>query len=216
MEQVIHRFRGAVFGGFNRRDVLEYIESTDRENSRKIQALTEELEQTRQEKTALATELDGLRSHSGDLADQEAKVRASLEESSRSLTTVRGELQTTRTQLAVAKKELADLQEKVAQLEPMARRYEALKDRVATVELDAHQKAQATVDKAQAEVDELRADTARWMGEIRTSYDRLRAQVKDCAETAARSEAALSALEDEYQSLLRRGMAEKREEAVPV
>ena len=216
MEHVIHRFRSAVFGGFNRRDVLEYIESTDRESSRTIQTLTGELEQARQEKAALAAELDGLRSQSGDLADQEAKIRASLEESSRSLATVRGELQTTRTQLAVAKKELADLQDKVAQLEPMAQRYEALKDRVATVELDAHQKAQATVDKAQAEVDELRSDTARWMGEIRTGYDRLRAQVRECADTAAQAEAAMAGLEDEYQALLRRGLGEQREEAVPV
>lgn len=209
MEAVLHQFRSAVFGGFNRRDVLEYIESSSRESNQKLAELTARLEAAEREKAELAAALDSLRSESGDLAEQEAKVRASLEESSRSLVTVRGELQTTRTQLAVAKKELAGLQDKVAQIEPMARRYEALKDRVATVELDAHQKAQATLDKAEAEVSALHTDTARWMGQVRESYDALRAQVRDCAEAAARTEAAFADMEEEYRALVRRGMRQE-------
>lgn len=208
----IYKFRSAVFGGFNRRDVLEYIESSARESIGRIEALTASLEAAEQEKTALSAALDSLRDESGGLAEQEARVRASLEESSRSLVTVRGELQTARAQLAVAKQELAGLQDKVAQIEPMARRYEALKDRVATVELDAHQKAQATLDKAEAEVDALHADTARWMAQVRRSYDALRAQVRDCADAAARTEASFAAMEEEYGALLRRGL-EQREEA---
>lgn len=212
MEPILHKFRNAAFGGFNRRDVLEYIELSARENNAKLRDLTERLEAAEREKAELNAALDSLRSESGDLAEQEAKVRASLEESSRSLAVVRGELQTTRTQLAVAKKELADLQGKVAQIEPLAKRYEALKDRVATVELDAHQKAQTTLDKAQAEVDELHADTAKWMGEVQKTYDCLRAQVGDCAAAAVRAEEAFAAMEEEYQTLLRRGL--KREEAL--
>ncbi len=42
----------------------------------------------------------------------------------------------------------------------------SLKDRVATVELDAHRKAQDTVSQAQAEAERIRAETrgAGWMG----------------------------------------------------
>ena len=205
MASILHKFRSAV-GGFNRRDVLEYIEHTSKESGERISSLTARLEQAEREKAALEAELNTLRSHSGDLAEQEARIRASLEESTRSLTTVRGELQTTRTQLAVAKNELSVLQEKVAQIEPEARRYEALKNRIATVELDAHQKAQATLDKAQAEVDALKADTARWMADVQTGYDRLREQVRATADTAARTEEYFAAMEGDYQDLLRRGL----------
>lgn len=208
MGPVLHKFRGTVFGGFNRQDVLEYIEHSSRESNKKVDDLTARLEAAEHEKAELAAALDSLRSESGDLAEQEARVRASLEESSRSLAVVRGELQTTRTQLAVAKKELADLQDKVAQIEPMAQRYEALKDRIATVELDAHQKAQATLDKAEEEIRTLHADTARWMGAVQEGYDRLRAQVKSCADTAARTEEAFTELDGEYRALLRRGLRE--------
>jgi hypothetical protein len=42
----------------------------------------------------------------------------------------------------------------------MARNYQELKDRVATVELDAHRKAQATVDEARAEAARIREEEA--------------------------------------------------------
>lgn len=211
MASILHKFRNAVVGGFNRQDVMEYIEHSARESGDRIGELTARLEKAEKEKAALAAELNGLRSRSGDLAEQEARIRASLEESTRNLTAVRGELQTTRTQLAVAKNELAVLQAKVAQIEPMASRYEALKDRIATVELDAHQKAQATIDRAQAEVDALRADTAKWMADVQTGYDRLRRQVRETADLAARTEEYFAAMEGDYQQLLRRGLGKNEE-----
>lgn len=211
MASILHKFRSAVVGGFNRQDVMEYIEHAARESGDRIGTLTARLKKAEQEKAALVSELNSLRSQSGNLAEQEARIRASLEESTRSLTAVRGELQATRTQLAVAKNELAVLQAKVAEIEPEARRYEALKDRIATVELDAHQKAQATIDKAQEEVNALRADTAKWMADVQIGYDRLRQQVRVTAETAARTEDYFASLEDDYQQLLQRGMGKTEE-----
>ena len=213
MEPVIQKFRGAVLGGFNRRDVLNYIEQTARESSQKIAALTQQLEETSREKEELAAALSGQRSQSGDLAEQEAKVRASLEESTRTLTRVRGELQVAQGQLTVAKKELADLQAKVAQLEPMAQRYEALKDRVATVELDAHRKAQATLDEAESQVAQLRQDAAQWVAQLSGSYEAIRDQVKACAQTAEAACHAFEAAEEDYQSLRRRVTEETKQES---
>lgn len=183
MSEESGRFRAAL-GGFNRRDVARYIEKTAREHREQIEALQAELEQAQKEKAELEAELEGLRSHSGDLADQEAKVRASLEESTQSLTHMRGELQVTQGHLAIAKKQLGDLQGKVSQLEPMAKQYEVLKDRVATVELDAHQKAQATVDQAQAEAERIRSDTQRWLDGVLEQYGKLRRGMDDLLEQA--------------------------------
>lgn len=213
MESVLHELRSAVLGGFNRQDVLEYIDRLTREQNQKIGALVTELETVQDERDYLSATLDSLRAESDDLLKQEAKARSCLEERDHNLIKMQEELQATRTQLAVARKELAELQNKMSQIEPIAKRYEALKDRVATVELDAHQKAQSTLDKAQAEVDALQSDTARWLGEIQETYDRLRAQVRECAQVSAQAEAAFSAMEEEYLSLLNRGLPHRQEDA---
>lgn len=178
MEPVTQRFRGAL-AGFNRRDVTRYIEQSAAAHSRQVAGLEERLDQAERERDDALRELDGLRSERGDLAAEEARVRASLEESTRTLAKLRGELTQTETKLGVAKAELERLQAKVAQLAPMAERYEQLKDRVATVELDAHRKAQATLDEAQGQADALRAEARQWLGQTLEEYDGLRGAMDD-------------------------------------
>ena len=178
MEPVTQRFRGAL-AGFNRRDVTRYIEQSAAAHSRQVAGLEERLDQAERERDDALRELDGLRSERGDLAAEEARVRSSLEESTRTLAKLRGELTQTETKLGVAKAELERLQAKVAQLAPMAERYEQLKDRVATVELDAHRKAQATLDEAQGQADALRAEARQWLGRTLEEYDGLRGAMDD-------------------------------------
>ena len=113
------------------------------------------------------------------------KFRTSLggfnrrDESTRTLSRVRGELSQAESKLAVARAELARLQEQVALLEPTAQKYEELKDRVATVELDAHRKAQATVDEAQAQVEAMKEGAQQWISGILGQYDQLRQAVDE-------------------------------------
>ena len=178
MEPVTQRFRGAL-AGFNRRDVTRYIEQSAAAHSRQVAGLEERLDQAERERDNALRELDGLRSERGDLAAEEARVRSSLEESTRTLAKLRGELTQTETKLGVARAELERLQDKVAQLSHMAERYEQLKDRVATVELDAHRKAQATLDEAQGQADALRAEARQWLGRTLEEYDGLRAAMDD-------------------------------------
>lgn len=208
MAEEIGRFRGAL-GGFNRRDVAQYIEQTAKEHREQVEALQAQLEQERAEKAALAEELEGLRSHSGDLAEQEAQVRSSLEESTQSLTVLRGELQVTQGHLAIAKKQLGDLQAKVAQLEPMAQQYEVLKDRVATVELDAHRKAQEVVSRANVQAAKLRRDAAAWVQGLSAGYEALREQTAALVLRAEEAQGVFEAGEESYQELLRRAREEQ-------
>ena len=184
MEPVTQRFRGAL-AGFNRRDVTRYIEQSAAAHSRQVAGLEERLDQAERERDEALRELDGLRSERGDLAAEEARVRASLEESTRTLAKLRGELTQTETKLNVARAELERLQAKVAQLAPMAERYEQLKDRVATVELDAHRKAQATLDEAQGQADALRAEARKWLGRTLEEYGGLRGAMDDLLRKAS-------------------------------
>lgn len=173
MDFVIQKFRGAL-GGFNRRDVLQYIEQMAAAHRKEISELEQDLVRERAERQELEDTLSGLEDEKGSVAAEEARVRASLEQSTAALSRLRGELAETETQLAAAKEELTRLQAQVGELSPMAKSYQELKDRVATVELDAHRKAQATVDEAQAQAEALKGETRQWLNGVLEQYDGVR------------------------------------------
>lgn len=188
MDTVIRKFRSAL-GGFNRRDVLEYIAQSSAAHRQETEELERRLAESEQARQSLQDSLAGLEDARGSAAAEEARVRACLEESTASLAALREELSRTGAQLAVERAELAALEQRMAQVAPMAQSYEELKDRVATVELDAHRKAQATVDEANAQAAALRAETGRWLDDVMDRYQALRASM-DALLAAARDAAA--------------------------
>lgn len=192
MDPVIQKFRSAL-GGFNRRDVLQYIEQSAAAHHRELKQLREELERSEEERRVLETTLAGLEDEKGTVAAEEARVRASLEESTATLTRMRGELGDAERQLSAVRTELERYQAAVSELAPMAKNYEELKDRVATVELDAHRKAQATVDEARAQAQHLKDETRCWLDSVMSSYADIRGAVGELLAGAK----ALAALDEQ-------------------
>ena len=188
MDTVIRKFRSSL-GGFNRRDVLDYIAQAASAHRQETEELECRLEESRQERDALQAILTELEDARGSAAAEEARVRACLEESTSALARLREELSRTESQLTAQRAELAALEERMTQVAPMAQSYEELKDRVATVELDAHRKAQTTLDEARAQADALRAETGRWLEDVLAGYGALRASM-DAMLTAAKEAAA--------------------------
>ena len=176
MDTVIRKFRSAL-GGFNRRDVLDYIAQAASAHRQETAELERRLEESEQERDALQATLAELEDAKGSAAVEEARVRACLEESTAALARLREELSRTETQLTAERAELSALEERMTQVAPMAQSYEELKDRVATVELDAHRKAQATLDEAKAQAVALRAETGRWLKDVLAQYEALRASM---------------------------------------
>ena len=177
MDTVIQQFRTALCG-FNRKDVQLYIEQTADAHRQELAQLQEQLDQAEERSSTLEAALSGAEIEKSGA--EEAKVRASLETSTRTLSKLRGELSQTESKLIVAKKELERLQAQVGTLEPMAASYAQLKDRVATVELDAHRKAQNTVD-TQEWLDGVLAQ----YGQLRRGMDVLLEQAQALGKTAA-------------------------------
>ena len=173
MDTVIRKFRTALFG-FNRKDVQQYIEQTAGAYRQELAGLQERLEQAEQRSGELETALSGAESEKSGAAAEEARVRASLEESTHTLSKLRGELSQTESKLLVARQELERLKEQMGAIKPMAEGYAQLKERVATVELDAHRKAQTTVDEAQAEAERIRTDARAWLDGVLAQYGQLR------------------------------------------
>ena len=194
MDPVIQKFRGAV-GGFNRRDVLQYIEQMSNNHRKEMVELQKELTRCEGARRHLQETLSGLEAEKGSVAAEEARVRASLEESTATLTRLRGELAQTEEKLYASRSELERLQGLVSELAPMAKSYEELKDRVAIVELDAHRKAQATIDEANAQAEEIRAAARQWVEDVLARYEGMRAAVDGLMESAR----AVTAMEEQLQ-----------------
>ena len=188
LDTVIQQFRTALCG-FNRKDVQRYMEQTADAHRQELARLQERLDRAEERNDALEAALSGAECEKSGAAAEEAKVRASLEESTRTLSKLRGELSQTESKLMVARKELERLKAQVGTLEPMAENYTQLKERVATVELDAHRKAQNTVDEAQAEAESIRADTRKWLNGVMSQYIQLRQRMDALLEKARDLEA---------------------------
>ena len=195
MDTVIQHFRTAMCG-FNRKDVQQYMEQVTAAYRQELAQLQERLARAEGRSGELEAALSGVESEKSGTAAEEAKMRASLEESTHTLSKLRGELSQTESKLLVARRELSRLKAQVDTLEPMAEGYAQLKERVATVELDAHRKAQNTVDEARAEAERIRAETRIWLDGVLAQYGQLRQgigtllmQVQALGQTAAQVEA---------------------------
>lgn len=199
MEQ---QFRSAVIGGFNRQDVLTYIENSVKTHTEEMAQLREELERVRQEgefalirvqKEARAAleRAEAAESQVEELAPRAAQMEKST-----------AELEAKRSALAAAEREIRELRARVAELTPKAEGYDAVKDKAAGIELEAHQRAKTVMDDARRSAENVRLQTEQWMTKVRGSYDRLRGELENTmkhnAEEMERSAKALSAISREF------------------
>jgi len=167
---VIQQFRTAM-RGFNRQDVQGYIEQMAATHRQELAELQKKLDESDSRVRELEEAVSGMNALQGEVS----KVQAALEESNQTAGRLRGELSQAGSKLSVAKKEMERLQARIDALEPMAAGYQKLRDRAASVELDAHQKAQAAVGEAKAEAERIRADARKWLGCVMAEYSQLRA-----------------------------------------
>lgn len=166
------QLRSAVLGGFQKQDVLSYIESSTREHTARVEALQKELSEARAACAALETERDALRAET-------AASAARLEELTAACSRTGDELEGKNARVAGLEEENASLRARVEELEPQAMAYRAVKDRAAGIELEAHIRAQAAEAAARDRVKETKAALEKWMVKAQGEYEHLRMDVDD-------------------------------------
>lgn len=152
-----NRFRSAAFGGFNRQDVIEYLERSAREHKLQLEQLQGQVESAQQESERLEAKVQ-------ELAGQHDELAARAQQAER---------------LPALEEEVRRLRELVARLEPDAAAYAAIKERAATMELEAHQRAQAIVDQAKNQAAQVTGEAKQWLNGLRREYGDLRLQVEN-------------------------------------
>lgn len=172
-----HQFRSVTFGGFHKRDVLDYLEASAQENSGRLRQLREQLEAAEAERKRLAARETDYSEHT-DRLERELEELIGREQSLQSELEVRqAELKKVGEELQKAQELGRSLQTELDKLRPDAEAYAVLKDRTAGLELDAHRRAQQVVDQAQEQVEQLHGQVEQWLGKVEREYGQLREQM---------------------------------------
>ena len=180
-----HLFRSAAFNGFNRQDVMSYLEKITEQNTR-------ELEEQRDHNQSLQMQLDEVNrkldeSNRGrEQAEKQLEMlRSRLEQAEKELVTLREKEQNWDSQLDSLQEENLNLLAQVEKLEPDAQAYSAVKERTAGMELQAHRRAQDVEKQAQEYARKLRDEMGQWLVAVEQQYDALRHEVEDTVSHAA-------------------------------
>jgi len=170
MSATEHQFRGVAFGGFNRQDVLTYVEAAISEHGRQMELLQQELKRGAEARAEQAAALSEAQTREAQSVKE--KERLSIE-----LSAAQSQLAEKSAALANAERELALLREQVKTMGPDAEAYVHIKDRAATIELEAHLRAQAILDEGEAQAKASRVRAEEWLRKVQAGYDRLRTDV---------------------------------------
>ncbi len=184
-------FKTCMFGGFDRQDVVTFIEKTAEEHRAAVEALQAENEALRQEKDAAASENEGLRC----LTEQDARLREDNERLER--------------QVRELQQQVSALQAENDALRGPAAEYQSLKEHVADIEISAHRRTEEFRARAMERLGQCITQQRLWCSQRRSTYlsmnaalsEQLRAaqETVDSADYTAFDEmiAELQRLEDE-------------------
>lgn len=188
MSNIGTHFRTVALGGFHKQDVLDYITAASREYQEQTTGLRQEAEQARQERAEMAEKLESAESarqknasECERLSELLAQRTSALEQAERDLTALKAEHEELLARTA-------GLEEKLPHLEAGAAAYSALKDRLATIELEAHRKAKETAEKAENDAAKVReeaentaarlhSDLEGWLNRVQSGYQRMRTDI---------------------------------------
>ncbi len=179
-----HPFRTAAFGGFNRQDVLNYLENFAKQAAEKQEALQKQADALEEAGARQETELAQLREKADRLEQEGGELRAQLKRSEEDAQASRTACEKRTSELRAARQELEELRSRVAALEPDASAYAGLKDRTAGVELDAHRRAQAIQEQAESQAAGLRRQMKLWLEQVEREYGSLRARMEAAVSSA--------------------------------
>lgn len=194
------QLRTAAVGGFQKQDVVAYIESLTQkhreelaEREKSLAALQEQLDR---EKSAHAA----LREKADLLERQNAQLLRQTGEREEQCKVLRGKLEDSLRRAAELEAETECLSGRVQEMQPHAEAYLAIKDRASGIELEAHQRAQLLQDQSDEEFRRAHEELCKWSEQVREEYRRLRsdmdASMEHAAEELKRAEAVASALSE--------------------
>lgn len=173
------QFRTAALGGFNKQDVINYLERSSREHGEKVQTLQRSLAEAQEVQASLEERLSDCKAALAEAQEKAAKLAEELSEKNEQL-----ELAQRRAEAQEA--QLTALRMEVERLTPAAEAYAGLKDRAAGIELEAYGRAQAIEEAGRQKARKAQKELTSWFDGMQGSYDKVKAGVEAALAAVAR------------------------------
>lgn len=151
-------FKTCMFGGFDRQDVISFIEKTAKENGVRIDSLEAENAALKEKNHAMEGELLLMRE-----SYQENALQAEA-------------AQTLQQQVSELQSQLKVLEEEAEQLRVQAADYQSLKDHIADIEINAHRRTEEFRAAAVAQINGIIDQHRTWCEQARSRYLQLNEQ----------------------------------------
>ena len=220
-------FKSSVFGGFNRDDVIRYIEKTALESKQQIESLEQESDGLCRENAELRDALAAAERERDQLAEsydtasgaQEA-LKKGLTAAQETITELRAQLEDTTQKAAFAQKEherlraaqkaehereMKKLQEELAALRAQAEEYGRVKAHIADIELSARERADAldaaTRAKLQAYIASCTSQCAQVLATLGSTCESVSSTLRHADEAVSRLPGAFTTLEGQLDEL---------------
>ena len=148
-------FKSVLFGGFNRNDVIRYIEKTALESNERIAALEKENDGLCRENSDLRTEVDSVTAARDRLSDSFEDTIKQHEHAKVTLADTQAQLAAALEKITALESQNTALQETVAQLQKVSDEYAAVKSHISDIELEARQRAGELEDRTHRQLSEL-------------------------------------------------------------
>lgn len=145
-------FKTCMFGGFDRQDVVAFIERTAEEHRAAVETLQAENEVLRREKNEAAAENEGLRC----ITEQDARLREDNERLERQVRELRQQVESLRVENEALRGPAAE--------------YQSLKEHVADIEISAHRRTEEFRARAMEHLGQCITQQRLWCSQRRSTY----------------------------------------------
>ena len=152
-------FKTCMFGGFDRQDVVAFIEKTAEEHRVETETLRAENEQLRRERDAAVAENEALRC----LTEEDARLQEDNNRLQRRVEELQGKL--------------AEVQAENDTLRGPAGEYQSLKEHIADIEISAHRRTEQFREEAVTRLRQLAARQREWCRTAQADYEQMNCQL---------------------------------------
>ena len=220
-------FKSSVFGGFNRDDVIRYIEKTALESKQQLEALEQESDglcrenaELRDKLAAAERERDSLKESYATASGAQEALKKGLTAAQETIAELRAQLEDTTQKAAFAQKEherlraaqkaehereMKKLQEELAALRAQAEEYSRVKAHIADIELSARERADAldaaTRAKLQAYIASCTSQCAQVLATLGSTCESVSTALRHAGEAVSRLPGAFTTLEGQLDEL---------------
>ncbi len=151
-------FKTCLFGGFDRQDVVAFIEKNSRESAERIEALERENESLLKKNQNMESELLLMRGQFKDRSDQAEQATVLC------------------TRVEELSEKLQQLEEEAAMLRALAADYQSLKDHIAEIEISAHRRTEEFRAAAIAQLRRMIGEQNAWCEQAKSHFSQLSEQ----------------------------------------